>query len=66
MGRTGDRGRPLAEKTTARMRSGLEKYGTALVPVEGGDGKQPFGVDRPMRTCTGRNETGLLVPAGGA
>ncbi|WP_373316619.1 DNA cytosine methyltransferase [Streptomyces hydrogenans] len=63
--RIGDRVRPLAEKTMARIRSGLEKYGTALVPVEGRDGKQPFGVDRPMRTCTGRNETGLLVPAGG-
>ncbi|WP_314612470.1 DNA cytosine methyltransferase [Streptomyces stackebrandtii] len=63
--RIGDRVRPLAEKTMARIRSGLEKYGAALVPVEGRDGKQPFGVDRPMRTCTGRNETGLLVPAGG-
>ncbi|MEU1228003.1 hypothetical protein [Streptomyces sp. NPDC005828] len=62
--RIGDRARPLAEKTMARTRSGLEKYGTALVPVEGGDRKQPFGVDRPMRTCTGRNETGLPSQAG--
>ncbi|MFF8809143.1 DNA cytosine methyltransferase [Streptomyces omiyaensis] len=36
--RIGDRVRPLAEKTMARIRSGLEKYGTALVPVEGRDG----------------------------
>ncbi|MFE0653481.1 DNA cytosine methyltransferase [Streptomyces sp. NPDC059534] len=63
--RIGDRARPLAEKTMARIRAGLEKYGTALVPVEGRDGKQPHSVDRPMRTCTGKNETGLLVPAGG-
>ncbi|MFD9246141.1 hypothetical protein ACFV0D_30300 [Streptomyces sp. NPDC059556] len=62
--RIGDRARPLAEKTMARIRSGLEKYGTALVPVEGRDGKQPFGVDRPMRTCTGRNETGSWSPPG--
>lgn len=63
--RIGDRIRPLAEKTMNRIRIGLDRYGPALVPVEGRDGKQPFPVDRPMRTCTARNETGLLVPAGG-
>lgn len=63
--RIGDRPRPLADKTMARIRAGLERYGAALVPVEGRDGKRPFPVDGPMRTCTARNETGLLVPCGG-
>ncbi|MFC8077530.1 DNA cytosine methyltransferase [Streptomyces sp. NPDC057307] len=60
--RIGDRKRPLADKTMHRIKLGLEKYGHALIPVEGRDAKQPFGIDRPMRTCTTRNETGLLVP----
>ncbi|MFJ9848610.1 DNA cytosine methyltransferase [Streptomyces sp. NPDC101150] len=59
--RIGDRAKPLADKTMARIHHGLDRYGTALVPVEGRDGKQPFPVSRPMRTCTARNETGLLV-----
>ncbi|MFD8117032.1 DNA cytosine methyltransferase [Streptomyces microflavus] len=63
--RIGDRARPLADKTMARIRLGLERYGSALVPVEGREGKQPSPVNAPMRTCTARNETGLLVPAGG-
>lgn len=63
--RIGDRAKPLADKTMRRILIGLQRYGVSLVPVEGRDGKMPFGVDRPMRTCTGRNETGLLVPAGG-
>ncbi|MFF8831299.1 DNA cytosine methyltransferase [Streptomyces sp. NPDC015131] len=63
--RIGDRTRPLADKTMARIRLGLERYGTALVPVEGREGKQPSPVTTPLRTCTARNETGLLVPAGG-
>ena len=58
----GERETPLAAKTLRRVLTGFTRYGTSLVPVEGRDGKQPFGVDRPMRTCTGRNETGLLVP----
>ncbi|MGR4847921.1 DNA cytosine methyltransferase [Streptomyces sp. LARHCF252] len=60
--RIGDRARPLAEKTLNRVRLGLEKYGPSLIPVEGRDGKQPFSLSHPMRTCTTRNETGLMVP----
>lgn len=60
--RIGDRPVPLREKTLARIRLGLERYGPSLVPVEGRDGKMPIPVDAPMRTCTGRNETGLLIP----
>jgi DNA (cytosine-5)-methyltransferase 1 len=36
-----------------------------LVPVEGRDGKTAAPVAYPVRTQTGRNETGLLVPTGG-
>ncbi|WP_328494094.1 DNA cytosine methyltransferase [Streptomyces sp. NBC_00414] len=60
--RIGDRKRPLAEKTLNRIKIGLERYGPALVPVEGRDGKQPFALDVPMRTITARNETGLMIP----
>ncbi|MFF0560737.1 hypothetical protein [Streptomyces sp. NPDC004266] len=45
----------------ALIRSGLEKYGTALVPVKGRDGKQPFGIDRPARTVTIRVPTDVVV-----
>lgn len=36
-----------------------------LVPTEGRDGKDAMGAQRPLRTQTGRNELGLLTPAGG-
>lgn len=36
-----------------------------LVPVEGRKGKAAQGSGRPLRAQTARNETGLLVPAGG-
>lgn len=64
--RIGDRGRPLAAKTMARIQAGIDKYWKPLlVPVEGRDGKQAAPVDAPARTMTTRNETGLLVPCGG-
>lgn len=64
--RIGDRDRPLAEKTLARIRAGIERYwAPLLVPVEGRDGKQAAPVGQPARTMTTRNETGLLVPTGG-
>lgn len=62
---------PLAPKTLARIGVGLGKFARPLlVPVEGRDGKAAGCVDRPVRTMTTRNETGLvvppmLVPAGG-
>ncbi|WP_206302652.1 DNA cytosine methyltransferase [Streptomyces sp. WAC 01529] len=58
----GERKTPLAAKTMSRIEHGLREYGPALVPVEGRDGKRPFPVEVPMRTVTGRNETGLVVP----
>ena len=59
--RIGDRAKPLAEKTLKRVQIGLDRYGSALIPVEGRDGKQPFPLDAPMRTLTGRNETALMT-----
>ncbi|ORA25196.1 DNA cytosine methyltransferase [Mycobacterium aquaticum] len=58
--RIGDRSKPLADKTMARIRAGIERYwGPLLVPVEGRDGKAARPADEPMRTATARNETGL-------
>lgn len=64
--RIGDRQKPLAAKTLARIQAGIERYwAPLLVPVEGREGKQAVPVDQPARTMTTRNETGLLVPTGG-
>lgn len=64
--RIGDRQKPLAAKTLARIQAGIERYWSPLlVPVEGREGKQAAPVDQPTRTMTTRNETGLLVPTGG-
>jgi DNA (cytosine-5)-methyltransferase 1 len=58
--RIGDRSKPLAPKTLARIQAGIEKYWRPLlVPVEGRDGKQAASVDMPARTMTTRNETGM-------
>ncbi|MFI5805649.1 DNA cytosine methyltransferase [Streptomyces sp. NPDC051561] len=53
----------LEPATMRRIRAGFEQFHRPyLVPVEGRDGKQPFPVDHPMRTCSTRNETGLALP----
>lgn len=58
--RIGDRDKPLAPKTLARIKAGLEKYvRPLLVPVEGREGKEALPADQPLRTQTARNETGL-------
>ncbi|MFD5940222.1 DNA cytosine methyltransferase [Streptomyces griseus] len=70
--RIGDRAKPLADKTLARIQAGLKRFsqpvelpdrGRAvpplLVPVEGRDGKEARSVNDPLRTMTTRNETGL-------
>lgn len=62
--RIGDRTRPLAEKTMARIRAGVDRYWRPLlVPVEGRDGKVATPVDVPARTMTTRSETGLALPS---
>jgi len=64
--RIGDRDKPLAEKTMARIRAGIDRYwAPLLVPVEGREGKAAAPTDQPARTMTTRSETGLLVPTGG-
>ncbi|QDB74929.1 DNA methyltransferase [Gordonia phage Valary] len=64
--RIGDRAKPLAAKTMARIQAGIDRYWSPLlVPVEGREGKQAQPVSAPSRTMTTRNETGLLVPCGG-
>lgn len=64
--RIGDRGKPLAPKTVARIKAGLERYAVPqLVPAGGtwNDSAQP--VSWPMRTRTTRETEGLLVPVEG-
>lgn len=69
--RIGDRARPLADKTMARIEAGLRRYAQRvprndavlvpplMVPVEGRDGKRVEPAHGPLRTMTTRNETGL-------
>jgi DNA (cytosine-5)-methyltransferase 1 len=63
--RIGDRAKPLAEKTMARIAAGIERYWRQaslppiMTPVEGRDGKQPLPATDPLRTQTTRNETGI-------
>ncbi len=53
---------PLVPATIRRIRAGFEQFSRPyLVPVEGREGKNPFPVDGPMRTCSTRNETALAV-----
>ena len=62
--RIGDRPRPLAAKTLARIQAGIDRYWSqaTLVPVEGRHGKAAAPVSDPVRTQTTRNETGVALP----
>lgn len=62
--RIGDRGKPLKEKTLARIRAGLEKYGRQAMAVDTsfGDGNRAAVVTDAMRTQTTRQTVGLAVP----
>lgn len=59
--RIGDRARPLAAKTIARIEAGLGKFaGRPMgIPLEGRDGKVAFDMDGLLRTASTRRETGL-------
>jgi DNA (cytosine-5)-methyltransferase 1 len=68
--RIGDRARPLADKTLARIQAGIARFAhpiddhrieipPLMVPVEGRDGKEANTALLPLRTQTARNETGL-------
>lgn len=71
--RIGDRKRPLSEKTMNRIREGMRMNWTYLqegMPLAHRNYSAPTGkaatpADLPLCTQTTRNETGLLVPAGG-
>jgi DNA (cytosine-5)-methyltransferase 1 len=67
--RIGDKARPLAAKTMARIAAALDRQARIVaplvVPMEGRDGKQAMPVTAVLRTQTTRNENALLVPAGG-
>ncbi|GAB36278.1 DNA cytosine methyltransferase [Gordonia otitidis] len=62
----GDRAKPLSPKTMARIRAGLERYGTGspvLAEYYGQSGCRP--VAEPLSTATTREHHGLLVPVEG-
>ncbi|MCV7358508.1 DNA cytosine methyltransferase [Mycolicibacterium fluoranthenivorans] len=62
--RIGDRAKPLADKTMARIQAGIERYwAPLLVPVEGRDGKRATPAGQPVRTMTARAETALAFMA---
>lgn len=62
-GRIGDRKRPLAPATVARIRAGLVKYSRpTLVPAGGTWNDAPLTVDEPFRTRTTRETEGLACP----
>jgi DNA (cytosine-5)-methyltransferase 1 len=62
--RIGDRPRPLAASTRARIAAGIARYWTAplAVPVEGRAGKDATTTDGPLRTQTTRAETAIALP----
>ena len=67
--RIGDRARPLAEATMARIRAGLERYPTdpTMITVNhsGHDGRAVPATAAPLASRTAKIGDGLLVPCGG-
>ena len=62
-GADGSRSRPVTEVLPSIVAGGT--HASLLIPVEGRDGKSAASAMDPLRTQSTRNETGLLVPAGG-
>lgn len=62
--RIGDRSKPLKEKTLARIRAGLEKFGRQAMAIDTsfGDGDRAALLTDPMRTQTTRQTMGLSLP----
>lgn len=67
--RIGDRKRPLKEKTLARIRYGLEKFGKQPAPFLAGmshshdaHDRRSYGLDEPMVTQTARPSVALVQP----
>ncbi|UOD80319.1 DNA cytosine methyltransferase [Paenarthrobacter ureafaciens] len=74
--RIGDREKPLAEKTMARIRAGLDKYGRGSLHLEaagntydsassgrGGDYFRIWPTEEPFRTLHGSASKGLVIDA---
>lgn len=73
--RIGDRSKPLAEKTMARIRAGLEKYGQGPLQVHAqgntyasaatgkGSYYRIWPTEEPLRTQTGSLQHGLVIDA---
>lgn len=62
--RIGDRQKPLKEKTLARIRIGLEKFGAQAMALDTsfGDGSRAALLSDAMRTQTTRQTMGLVMP----
>jgi DNA (cytosine-5)-methyltransferase 1 len=61
--RIGDRERPLADKTLARIRAGLDKFARPLIVPAGGTWREtPTSVAEPMPTRTTRENDAVAVP----
>ncbi len=61
--RIGDRAKPLAEKTLARIQAGLDKFARPLMVPAGGTWRtDAVPADGPMPTRTTRENDGLAIP----
>ncbi|GAA3172807.1 DNA cytosine methyltransferase [Nonomuraea roseoviolacea] len=61
--RIGDRAKPLADKTVARIRAGLEKYARPIMVPAGGTWRDDaVPVTQPMPTRTTRENDGIAIP----
>ncbi|HTE57030.1 MAG TPA: DNA cytosine methyltransferase [Kofleriaceae bacterium] len=61
--RIGDRAKPLADKTLARIQAGLDKFARPMVVPAGGTWRNdPVPLDQPMPTRTTRENDGLAIP----
>ncbi|GAA0453860.1 DNA cytosine methyltransferase [Streptomyces sp. NPDC046215] len=61
--RIGDRAKPLADKTIARIQAGLKKFAKPMVVPAGGTWRDTgTSLDQPMPTRTTRENDGLAIP----
>jgi DNA (cytosine-5)-methyltransferase 1 len=61
--RIGDRAKPLADKTLARIQAGLDKFARPMVVPAGGTWRNDaVPADEPMPTRTTRENDGLAIP----
>lgn len=61
--RIGDRARPLADKTLARIQAGLDRFAQPMMVPAGGTWRNdPVPVTDPMATRTTRENDGLAIP----